>query len=155
MLVAKIDFASKNDYLNDRFRKAFEFLKQVRPEEFQDKKVVAIIEEEVTAHFQECITADEKTLDFETHDQFYDIHYVVSGKELICCTHRDKLVPKGEYNAVSDISFYKNPDQETYSRILLEAGDFIVVAPEDAHKPRCSTGTTGAVKKIVIKVKVD
>ncbi len=154
MLVSKIEFAEKNDYLNDRFRKAFKFIKQVKPDEIQDK-VVTIVEGKVIANFQVYTTVDENTLDFETHDQFYDIHYIVSGKEVICCTHRDKLVPKGEYDAESDILFYETPDPETYSRILLEAGDFVVVGPEVAHKPRCKAGTFDAVKKIVIKVKVN
>ena len=153
MLVSKIDFAEKNNYLNERFAKAFEFIRQVKPDEIQDN-AVTIVEGEVIANFQEYTTLDENTLDFETHDHFYDIHYIVSGEEIICHTHRDNLVPKGEYDAKADISFYKEPEPGTHSRILLKAGDFVVVAPEDAHKPRCKAGTANAVKKIVLKVKV-
>ena len=33
-------------------------------------------------------------------------------------------------------------------------GDLIVVAPEDAHKPRCVAGAPCQVKKVVVKVAV-
>ncbi len=36
--------------------------------------------------------------------------------------------------------------------VLLEEGDLIIVAPEDAHKPRCVAGVPCQVKKVVVKV---
>ena len=44
--------------------------------------------------------------------------------------------------------------RETDIKALPE-GDMIVVAPEDAHKPRCAAGHPMAVKKVVVKVAVD
>ena len=37
--------------------------------------------------------------------------------------------------------------------VLLLPGDMIVVAPEDAHKPRCAAGEPEFVRKVVVKVK--
>ena len=52
----------------------------------------------------------------------------------------------------NDVVFYKDP--ELFGQILLKEGDLIVVAPEDAHKPRCEAGTPAPVKKVVVKVKI-
>ena len=41
-----------------------------------------------------------------------------------------------------------------YLTVLLQEGDLIVVAPEDAHKPRCQADGPEAVKKVVVKVAV-
>ena len=38
--------------------------------------------------------------------------------------------------------------------VLLLPGDMIVVAPEDAHKPRCAAGDPEFVRTVVVKVKV-
>ena len=43
---------------------------------------------------------------------------------------------------------------ETVKIVLLLPGDMIVVAPEDAHKPRCAAGEPEFVRKVVVKVKV-
>ena len=52
----------------------------------------------------------------------------------------------------NDVVFYEDP--ELYGQVLLKEGDLIVVAPEDAHKPRCAAGTPAPVKKVVVKVKM-
>lgn len=47
---------------------------------------------------------------------------------------------------------FREPEQG--GTILLKAGDCAVVAPEDAHKPRCIAGAPCKVHKIVVKVRV-
>jgi YhcH/YjgK/YiaL family protein len=50
------------------------------------------------------------------------------------------------------VVFYSDPD--LYGQVLLREGDLIVVAPEDAHKPRCAAGAPAPVQKVVVKVKI-
>ena len=45
-------------------------------------------------------------------------------------------------------------DPDLFGEVLLREGDLIVVAPEDAHKPRCAAGEPAPVKKVVVKVKI-
>ncbi|MBD9200247.1 MAG: DUF386 family protein [Prevotella sp.] len=54
--------------------------------------------------------------------------------------------------ACSDLKFYEEPAMS--GTVLLLPGDMIVVAPEDAHKPRCAAGEPEFVRKVVVKVKV-
>jgi len=51
-----------------------------------------------------------------------------------------------------DVVFYDKP--EVYGHVILYPGDFIVVAPEDAHMPGCRVEDSIPVKKVVIKVKI-
>ncbi len=89
---------------------------------------------------------------FEAHDRYFDIQYVVSGKEMFGYVKREGLKEAVPYDSENDLLFFEEP--ESCGSILPEAGDFAVVPPEDAHKPRCVAGAAGKVKKIVVKVKV-
>ena len=68
---------------------------------------------------------------FETHEKYFDIQYMVSGREQFGVCKRDGLVEK-ERNEAGDLIFYEEP--EFSGSVFLEEGDLIVVAPEDAHK---------------------
>ena len=52
----------------------------------------------------------------------------------------------------NDLIFYEEPEYS--GSVVLEPGDLIVVAPEDAHKPRLQVNEPCAVKKVVVKVAV-
>ena len=51
-----------------------------------------------------------------------------------------------------DVLFFKTPD--IYGHVILHPGEFIVVAPEDAHMPGCCVDKPEYAKKVVVKVRV-
>ena len=55
------------------------------------------------------------------------------------------------YNPETDLVFFENPKYESF--VVLEAGDCVVVAPEEAHKPKGQAGEPARVRKIVVKVR--
>lgn len=101
---------------------------------------------------QHYTTMDASTLSFETHERYFDIQYLVEGKEKIGVCTRDGLEVKIPYDEDNDITFYEEP--LISGEVYLQKGDFIILAPEDAHKPRCQAVNPLAVKKIVVKVPV-
>ena len=103
------------------------------------------------ANVQEYTTVSPDEALFETHEKFFDIQYVVSGREQFGVCKRDGLTVK-ERREESDLIFYEEPGLS--GSVLLEEGDMIIVAPEDAHKPRCVAGVPCQVKKVVVKVAV-
>lgn len=103
----------------------------------------------MVANVQEYTTFPASQGSFETHEKYFDIQYMVSGREQFGVCKRDGLVEK-ERNEAGDLIFYEEP--EFSGSVFLEEGDLIVVAPEDAHKPRCQAGGPCAVKKVVVKV---
>ena len=60
--------------------------------------------------------------------------------------------PASEGSFETHDKFFEEPAMS--GTVLLLPGDMIVVAPEDAHKPRCAAGEPEFVRKVVVKVKV-
>ena len=106
----------------------------------------------VRASIQEYETIAPGSLSFETHDRYFDIQYIVKGKERIFVCNRADLIDKSEYNEETDTTLYSDPDNS--SEIFLENGDFLILSPLDAHKPRCIASEASPVRKIVLKVPV-
>lgn len=151
MLTTNIKLAEKYDYLNENFKAAFEFLKRDDLSEIP-VGVVQIKREEVFAQFQEYSTIPSEEAMFEAHDKFFDIQYVIDGTEKFGYIPRECLEVKIPYNSEKDIVFFNEPEE--CGEIVLNPGEFAIVPPEDAHKPRCINNNVCKVKKIVIKVRV-
>jgi len=151
MLTGTIKKELRYEFKNKKFAKAMEFINR--------KDLSSLAEgwyelgEGVRASVQRYATEDASKLSFETHEKFYDLQYVVSGEEAMGVSTRDGLVVKTPYNGANDITFYKDP--KAFGTVVLNAGDYIVLAPEDAHKPRCTVGKSVPVVKIVVKVPVE
>lgn len=150
MFFAESAVAEKYDYLAEKFRVAYKWLNET------DLSALPVgsyplVEGQVTANVQEYETLTPDQARFETHEKFFDIQYVVSGIESfgVCKREGLKVSERVEEN---DVIFYEDP--EFSGNVILKPGDLIVVAPEDAHKPRCQAGASCPVKKVVIKVAI-
>lgn len=87
---------------------------------------------------------------FEAHRDYHDVQYAICGNETI------EVIPTSE---AKDSSGYK-PDIEFFTAqncestcVALEAGTFVFLAPQDAHKP-CVKLTSDKIKKAVFKIPV-
>ena len=148
MIFSNISVVNKYDYLEENFRIAYEWLKNT---DLASLPVGSypILGDSVVANVQEYTTFPADQGLFETHEKYFDIQYMVSGREQFGVCKRDGLKVK-ERIEENDVIFYEEP--ELSGSILLEEGDLIVVAPEDAHKPRCAAGEPCQVKKVVVKI---
>ncbi|MDR0639782.1 MAG: YhcH/YjgK/YiaL family protein [Spirochaetaceae bacterium] len=150
MFASHISLAEKYDYLAPKFRQAYEFLRRGDLADLSAR--VTKLAEDITVQLKEYDTKPPEDVRFETHDKMFDIQFMVSGEELFGLVPRDGLKETAPYDAEKDITFYQDPPR--YGSVLLKAGDFIVVSPDDAHKPACMTEKPAPVKKIVVKVRV-
>lgn len=148
MFFSNVSIAEKYNYLEEKFTCAYKWLAET---DIQSLAVGSypIMGDTVVANVQEYTTFPASQGSFETHEKYFDIQYMVSGREQFGVCKRDGLVEK-ERNEADDLIFYEEP--EFSGSVFLEEGDLIVVAPEDAHKPRCQAGGPCAVKKVVVKV---
>ena len=147
MFFAPLNLATKYNYLDEKFQAAYKWLAET---DLGNTPVGSYpVCEGVTANVQEYTTMPADTCYFEAHDKFFDIQYLVSGKEQFGVCRREGLTVREEIPA-NDLTFYEEPAES--GSILLLPGDFAVVAPEDAHKPRCIAGEACPVKKVVVKV---
>jgi len=148
MFFSNISIAKKYNYLEDKFLAAYKWLEET---DLASLPVGSypVLGDTVVANVQEYTSIKWEEGSFETHEKYFDIQYVVSGKEQFGFCKRDGLVVKEQIEA-NDLIFYEEPALS--GSVLLQEGDLIVVAPEDAHKPRCQADGPEPVKKIVIKV---
>lgn len=150
MFTSHIGQEYKYDLSQPKFQLAFEFL---RRKDLAELPVGWIeLEHGVRASIQRYNSFDWNANKFESHEKYFDVQYVIDGSEICGVCSREGLVEAVHYDENNDITFYEEP--ENCSKILLNAGDFIVLSPEDVHKPRCVAGKVLPIKKIVVKVPV-
>lgn len=141
----------KYDFTERKFRIAFEFLKRTDLADLPEGWIE--LEEGVRVSVQRYTSFKWDDNRFETHEKYFDVQYVIEGMEFCGVCKREELGPVAvAYDGENDIEFYEEP--AFYGKVFLNAGDFIVLAPEDAHKPRCAVDKQIPIKKIVIKVPV-
>ena len=135
--------------LGARFAAAFDFL--VRFDETSSEGRVSLDGDNLFALVQSYQTAAATTKMFESHQNYADIQFVVSGEEVIYTAPLDRLEVTTAYNHVNDAALYSGPDD---TPLRLRVGDFAVLYPQDGHKPCCFWHAPTAVKKVVIKVRL-
>ncbi|MBO8436161.1 MAG: YhcH/YjgK/YiaL family protein [Spirochaetes bacterium] len=151
MFSTEIGKENLHDFASPAFKTAFEFLKRKDLAELAEGSID--LENGVRASVQHYDSIDAANGSFESHEKLIDVQYVIEGKEYCYVCRRDGLTVKTPYNADNDITFYN--ETEKYSSVLLLPGDFVVLGPEDVHKPRVKVNESEPVKKIVLKVPVE
>ena len=151
MFNSSLAMAEKYDYLSEKFTAGYKWIASMDIKTLADGKY-RVLGDDVIANVQTYTTqpADERR--FEAHDKFFDIQYIAEGEEFFGVCPRDGLNVT-ESHPERDVFYYADPEGSC-SMILLKAGDFAVVAPEEAHKPCCCVGSPARVRKVVVKVKV-
>ena len=101
---------------------------------------------------QEYTTKARAEAKYEAHKKFIDIQLILSGRELIAVTPISKMEISMEYNEEKDVQFFHHNDACT--DYVLEAGDFLILYPQDVHMPGVCVNEKSPVRKIVVKVPV-
>ena len=101
---------------------------------------------------QEYTTKARSEAKYEAHKKFIDIQLILSGRELIAVTPIEKMEIKDEYNEAKDVMFFHHNDECT--DYVLEAGDFLILYPQDVPMPGVCVNERSLVRKIVVKVPV-
>jgi YhcH/YjgK/YiaL family protein len=151
MIIDSLANASKYSSIHPLFAKAFEYIKATDLVNIEIGKYD--IAEGLKAIFSDKkgMTAAESIAKFECHDKNIDIQLCISGKETIGWKPRQSCtVPKGEYNAEKDVSFYDDAPDMYFQ---LTNGQFAIFFPEDVHAPMIAADDN-SIRKLVIKVKI-
>lgn len=145
MLATSLDLVTKHDYLEQKFKNAYQWLKEHDTANMEDGTydicdgVFAMVQRYDTIPFSEAR--------FESHKDYYDIQYIAKGTESfgMALVKDCELVETIEKN---DVSFYKTP--KFYTQVNLKSGDLVVVPPEEVHQPRAQyNGQKDFVVKVV------
>lgn len=136
--------------VSERLRAGLEYLKTVDVGAFGEE-TVEIAGKDVFAMHQLYTTKGTEGRLYESHQVYIDIQCVLEGSETIRVTDVGGLTVSTPYNDENDAALY---DLEDGTDVKLEAGDFVVLFPHDAHVPQLQSEAPADVKKVVVKVKV-
>ena len=152
MIFDTLSNSRRYDAVHPGFTKAFAYLRTFDPStpdgrhDIEGDRIFALV--------QSYETASPSTKHYETHRRYIDVQYVVQGEELIPCMPASRLHTREDYDTTRDLLLYTDCALASATVSELNAGDFAIYFPEDAHKPGCICGHPSAVRKIVIKVSV-
>jgi len=102
MLTTNILLVEKYDYLSEKFKKAFTFLRDTDLAALPVGNV-PIDGNEVYANVQSYSTMDAADCPFESHKEYFDVQYVVEGEECFGYEPVENLIPSKEYDAEKDL----------------------------------------------------
>lgn len=140
----------KIEALKERIDKAIAYISALNHSDLKPGKYV--VSEDFYYTVQEYKAFSEEDSTYESHSQYVDVQWLISGKEALIITDVNYLTPIDEYDTVNDVIHYGPSEHQT--AMLLTPGSCAVLFPKDAHKPARFLGTESSVKKIVGKVKV-
>ena len=146
MIKDKVKYGALYEGVNPGFPAAFAFLREALAEPKPVGRyelgggVFALVQSYDTKKAEDC--------KIEAHRKYIDIQCVLKGRELFGVAdlggetlYEDKFEEK-------DVAFYHGE----VDLLTLTDGDFVIVFPEDAHRPQQGDGSH--VEKVVVKVPV-
>lgn len=87
---------------------------------------------------------------WEAHKKYLDLHYVISGQEIIQVSSLSSMVVL-EY--VEEEDYVKNSG-DAESDVHMKANSLLLLFPEDAHKTAVIIDKSEKVKKAIFKIKI-
>lgn len=147
MIKDKIAYRKLYEGVNPGFKAAFDFIEECMkaPKEIGRYD----LEGGVFAFVQSYDSKPAENCKIEAHKKYIDIQFVLKGKELFGVADLGLQTMYEDNFEAKDVAFYHGD----VDLITLTDGDFIIVFPEDAHRPQQGDGSH--VEKIVVKVPVN
>lgn len=100
---------------------------------------------------QKYRTEERAKRSFETHRRHADIQVIVKGRETIVYRQAEGLSALSAYDEAKDFAAWK---LEGGVDLVLEAGEFAIFFPQDAHAPKVAPVAPADVMKVVVKVQL-
>lgn len=140
----------RNLGVEGRYAKAIDFLKNTDLESLAPGKY-EIDGKNVFANVQEYTTIPWEEAKYETHRDYSDIQYMISGTETMTYAPIDELNVSVPYNEEKDVVFYDNENPGL--KVVAKAGEYMIFNPWDGHKPKAAAGEPAPIKKVIVKIK--
>jgi len=134
--------------LGENIQRAFEYLQHVNLDTLPVGRLeLDGIKMYVTS--QEYATKLPEQGKWEAHRRYIDLQYLISGTERIGYSQLSKMT-HGEYNPEKDFLALAGSGDF----VTLNAGDFMLLFPEEAHMPGMAVDQPVLVKKAVVKIAI-
>ncbi|MHA5188774.1 YhcH/YjgK/YiaL family protein [Oenococcus oeni] len=111
------------------------------------------ISEGVELRFQEYNTKEYKTMNYETHRDHIDIHYMITGAEWVRWADEGTAKPVSGYDPEEEIQFFNHP--KVHGKALLTDRHYAIFYPSDLHAAHgIVNGKIGHNHKLCVKISV-
>lgn len=148
MIVDNIQNAARYEALHPGFAAAFAFLKSHMETPYSEgRHEIADGVYAMVSHYE---TEDPSSLQYEGHRDYLDIQFLGSGEELLGYANISQMQPKTQYDAQNDFLLFDGAGLP----VKMQRGTFVILYPEDIHRPKGMSDQKCAVEKIVVKVKL-
>ena len=140
----------KTDFLPKTIMKILELLKKINFNELENKKY-EIVKDEIFLVINEYQTKKPEEKKAEQHKIYIDIQYIISGKENIGMGYEN------EENEILD-NYDLNKDRISFKKVKnetlfpLKEDSYIIIFPNEIHRPELHLEGEQKVKKAVIKI---
>jgi len=134
-----------------RLAVAFRFLE--KPDLAQLTLGKHVIDDKAYAIIDKSPSQDPKSVEFEAHRKYIDVHYMISGQVTTGFAPITKLQAISPYKEDEDAAMFQVPS--AYQRVKLYPGKFAVFFPGAGHMPNCHLDGPHDLHKVVVKVEHD
>lgn len=144
----KIEFAEQYHLNKAWWNKAFAFLNDPKIDTLKPGKY-PLDGDNVFAIITDGPTKPIDSVRWESHRNYIDLHYVISGKEQIGAAPVSSATITVPYDAPRDAANY-SVDGKYY---VASPGEFFLFFPSDAHRPGIRADGYNTDRKLVIKIR--
>ncbi len=149
MILDKLHNLALYRQINPLFGVAFDYLHRMHLSELAPGRY-EIQGADVYALIQEYPTRTRSQGRWEAHRNHIDLHFMLSGEELMGVANVADLKSLGDYDAAKDAEHLEGEG----IFLSVPEGWFIIFGTEDAHMPCLEPGRPCRVKKVVLKIGV-
>lgn len=139
------DFA----YLEENVRRCFDYAREHDLLSYE-KGSHPIDGDELFVNIVEYETTTPENRFWEAHRQYLDLHFMLRGPEQIDVNFIDNMEQK-EFVEKDD---FLPLEGEPNSHVVLNAGDFLLCYPADAHRTAVQVGNPAVIKKAIFKIRI-
>lgn len=149
MIFGNIRNLNEYGFLDSRIQECFTYAKEHDLMTFE-KGSHEIDGDRLFVNIVEYTTTTPEERFWEAHREYLDIHVMLDGPEQIDVNFIENMKEE-EFQPEKDFLPLQG---EANSHVVLNAGDFLVCFPHDAHRTAVKAGEPKAIKKAIFKVKI-
>ena len=136
-------------YLEENVSKCFDYAREHDLLSYE-KGSHPIDGDELFVNIVEYETTTPENRFWEAHRQYLDLHFMLRGPEQIDVNFIDNMEQK-EFVEKDD---FLPLEGEPNSHVVLNAGDFLLCYPADAHRTAVQVGAPATIKKAIFKIRI-
>ena len=148
MITDNVKNADQYKSLGPRFQRAIEYIQQTDLAQLPTGRI-ELDGKNLYVLIQEYSSKPPGNGKWEAHRNYIDLQYIVQGSERMGYAMLKRLQP-GAYDPAKDFQALSGEGDF----VTLQAGDFMLLWPDDGHMPGMAVAESAPVKKAVVKIAV-